>query len=236
MKYFINGKQFEIPSNQKPFNSGSEGKIYIIGNTVYKIYYPSTLKNISNATLVCHKDMLKIHTKQIILPIDLIYDDNNTCCGYTSRLINHKEKITKNIIKLPSNKFIKNLRILENDATTLGENLILMRDINIDNYIFDENNEIMYIIDISRYTRKINLKIDDYIAKNLHNLNLLIEELLYLELKKLNPTKRFFSKRTAKNIVTDLNERKDNALYSEFLSNELKEYPNIYEYVKRKYK
>lgn len=232
MKYYINGKPIDIPTDKACFNSGSEGEIYIIDNKVYKIYYSNTIKNMDDIILTCHKDMTKIKTKQIILPSDLIYDTANTCCGYVNPLIPGNQDDKTGIIKMPSKHFVRNLKVLEKDSTILGENLILTRDLYYDNYLYDSETETMYILDPSRYTRKASLKKADYISKNIKHLNLFIEELLYLEFKKYKPIKTFFPIKKAKYLITRIKDKKQNQLYSEFFEEELKDHKNIYEYTK----
>lgn len=232
MKYYVNGKPIDIPTHRSCFNSGSEGKIFVIGNKVYKIYYSNTIKNMDNTILTCHKDMTKIITKQIILPSDLIYDTKNTCCGYVNPLISGNPDDKTGIIKMPSKKFVKNLKVLEKDSTILGENLILMRDLYYDNYQYDSDTETMYLLDPSRYTRKANLEKTDYIRKNIKQLNLLIEELLYLDFKKYKPVKTFFKRKKAKYLVTHIKDKRQDQLYSEFFEKELENCENVYQYAK----
>lgn len=232
MEYYVNGKLIDIPTHKSCFNSGSEGKIYVIDNKVYKIYYKNTIKNMDNFTLTCHKEMAKIKTKQIILPSDLIYDTANTCWGYVNPLIPGNSDDKTGIIKMPSKHFVSNLKVLEKDSTILGENLILMRDLCYDNYQYDSKTETMYLLDPSRYTRQEGLEKAEYIRKNINQLNLLIEELLYLDFKKYKPVKTFFSRKKAKYLVTRINDKRQDQLYSIFFKKELENHENVYEYVK----
>lgn len=61
MDYFINKKRIYIP--KKCFSSGSEEKIYRIDNKIYKIYYKSKIRSITNNMLIYHKNMTNIKTK-----------------------------------------------------------------------------------------------------------------------------------------------------------------------------
>lgn len=232
MIYYVNNNPIDIPTTKKCLNSGSEGKIYRIDNKIYKIYYTNTISNMTQTTITCHKTMTTIKTKQIILPTDLIYNAKGECCGYVNDPIPGDPNNKTGITKIASNKFIRNLEILQEDSTILGENLILMRDVNEDNYHYDSNTETMYILDSSRYTRKVNLEVEDYIRKNSNSLNALIEELLILDFKKFKPIKTILPKRTAIRIVDRIKEKKQDLSYSEFFKSELQGYESVHEYAK----
>lgn len=232
MKYYIDGKPIDIPTDKNCFNSGSEGEIFVIKDKAYKIYYPNAIKNMDNTIIICHKEMTKIKTQQIILPSNLIYDTTNTFCGYVNPLIPGNPDDKTGIIKMPSKMFVRNLKILEKDSTILGENLILMEDLYYDNYQYDRETETMYLLDPSRYTREANLEKLDCIRKNIKCLNILIEELLYLDFKKYKPVKTFSPRRKAKYLITRIKDKKKDQLYSEFFEKELENRENVYKYVK----
>lgn len=130
--------------------------------------------------------------------------------GYVNKFIEGEEHNKTGITKMPSNEFISNLEILESDSTILGENLILMKDLNYDNYQYNSKNQTMFILDTSKYTRESNLKKDDCITRNIVSLNTLITELLYEDFKTYMPLKTFFPSKKARCLISDIENKKRN--------------------------
>ncbi len=226
MEYFINNKSINIPVDKKPFKIGSEGKVYKIGNEIYKIYYPYMVNEGFGNKEIFHKQLTNIPTQQIILPNGIIYDKDGNYVGYRTKYIEANQQKKTGICKLSTKSFIKNLQILEEDFSILAKNNIIVGDISPLNYLYDEKNKTMYVIDPGRYHK---YKSENLVSINQAYLERLLESLIYLEFITYKPTQ---SKR--KNILLRdyISEKRKNELYSIFFQKELKEYNCLYDYAK----
>ena len=121
MECIVNQKKINIPIDKKPFGEGSEGKVYKINEEIYKIYHQGALNEGYGNKQNFHSYLIGIDTKQIILPDALIWDLESKYLGYKTKLVKGKQKDKTGIIKIPSEQFIKNLQILENDIKVLSE-------------------------------------------------------------------------------------------------------------------
>lgn len=231
MVYYVDGNPIDIKTNRKCFDKGSEGKVYKIEDKMYKLYYQSWLTKMEKSLESRHKKLLEINSQQIVLPNDLIYDQQNHYAGYVTDFVRQTDRRNKGIIKMPSNHFIRNLNILQKDFQLLAENCILTRDVCFDNYIYDKENETMYVIDPGRFTTKYNLQKKDYKGKNQTHLDHLIEELLYLDFTGDNPIFFFIPNKRAQNIIKKINDEKGDKTYGEFFEQILPNYINVADYV-----
>lgn len=70
-KYYIQGKEIVINTNKKEFSSGSEGKLYVIGNKVYKIYHTVALNEGFGNKKIYHQSLLGLNKmfKHYVLPV-----------------------------------------------------------------------------------------------------------------------------------------------------------------------
>ena len=160
MECIVNQKKINIPIDKKPFGEGSEGKVYKINEEIYKIYHQGALNEGYGNKQNFHSYLIGIDTKQIILPDALIWDLECKYLGYKTKLVKGKQKDKTGITKIPSEQFIKNLQILENDIKVLSEKHVLMADTSPINYIFNNENNTMNIIDPGRYRISKSFKSD----------------------------------------------------------------------------
>lgn len=234
MIYYVKDKPIDIPTHRRCFDHGSEGKVYKIENKIYKLYYKSWLHSMGKTLESRHKRLLTIPTEQTILPIDLIYNSFDEYAGYVASFVEKSPKTNTGITWMSSEKLINNLNILRSDFRILSENYILARDVNFDNYVYNQKTDKMYVIDPGRFVHKINLEKEDYIHKNQENLDELLKELLYLDFIKYKPLDTLFPRRMAKNILQVIEERRGQNTYCDFLEQELSGYKNMDEYVSKK--
>lgn len=232
MNYYINGQKIKIDTSKKEFDKGSEGKIYKIDNTLYKIYYPEQLNEGYGEKEKFHSYLQTIATKQIILPQDLIFQEDGKYVGYTTPFIPHDKKNKTGITKLDSKSFIKNLKILEEDTDILSNNYILQADVSPINYIFSKDSGIMNIIDPGRYRNHTKEFKYIYHLQNNIQLKKLIELLLLLDFYEFKPigSKRK-SQLLKEKIMADFNLSKEDRM-SDFFEKELKSHETVESYVK----
>lgn len=235
MECIVNQKKINIPIDEKPFGEGSEGKVYKINEEIYKIYHQGAFNEGYGNKQNFHSYLIGIDTKQIILPDALIWDLESKYLGYKTKLVKGKQKDKTGIIKIPSEQFIKNLQILENDIKVLSEKHVLMADTSPINYIFNNEDNTMNIIDPGRYRISKSFK-SDCLLSNEEQYKELIEILLYLDFIKFKPVG---PKRKELSLKQYLKEqlRDSNLKYSEFFENVLQKHDDVESYAKslRKY-
>ena len=103
MIIYINGERIELTKEQLDYlylGEGQEGVTYIYKDKALKIY-----KSYSSINRLSEKEALylsKIPTKRILMPIDLVYDENGNFIGYTTKFIQNYNRAT--IKQLPISK------------------------------------------------------------------------------------------------------------------------------------
>ena len=185
MVFYINKKKYNLTDEelQKSFiSSGYESQVYKFGNLVFKIYKEICLKYRLNEENV--KYLSNIPTKRILLPKDVIYDENYEFYGYTMKYIKPDEKEDIKDLKLDTLK--KELSIIKKDLLILKDNNVFIDDISDSNFIFNKG---FYFIDSGsyevnkkrskEYIEIINREImNDFIIKNIlfRNYNITYEQ------------------------------------------------------------
>jgi len=231
MIYVVNNKEIDIPISKRPFGKGSEGEVYKIGDTLYKIYYPAALHENYGTKEFHHKYLMPIETKQIILPRDPIYTQNRDYIGYTTPLIPGNQKKKTGITQMPSADFIRNLQILEKDFDTLTQNYVLAADVSTINYIFNSENNTMNIIDPGRYRHHTLQKKESYKIQNDAQLKSLIILLLYLDFIEYKPVGNKRKEQELKELIS--RELKlSNQKLSSFFEDKLQSFDTVDEYAK----
>lgn len=231
MIYLKNDKEINISEEEKPYGEGSEGKIYKKGNYIYKIYFPNMLNESHGNKEKFHQYLIRIPTKQVILPDEMLYSKEGIYQGYRTPFIPGAKRKKTGITQLDSKTFIKNLQILEQDFNILSNNYILVADISPINYIFNAKNSTMNIIDPGRYRHHCLKDLQAYHRQNNEQLNKLIELLLYLDFIEYKPLK---SKKEIQKLKLYLEhlKKKESCCYSELFTKRLKNFENVDEYVK----
>jgi len=157
-----------LDSNKIEFlsNRGSEFTVYKYLDSVIKIYKKDyKLSHLSLEELNTLKNIL---TQRILLPTGTLWNSNHELIGYKMPYIANEKDIGCTSLC----DFFKELEILKQDLELLCNNLIILRDINLSNTIYNGH---IYLIDSGNY-------LIDELDKIIFNIN--ISDLLIAE--KLN--------------------------------------------------
>lgn len=232
MKIYVKGKEIELDTSKKPFGKGSEGVLYEKEGILYKIYYPEQLNEGYGQKEKHHNYLLSIPTKQVVLPLEAIYDERGEYIGYTTKKLVDKPNERTGIIKMPKEKFIKNLLILEEDVALLADRYVLQADVTPFNYIFNSSDSTMNIIDPGRYRHHTKELKWMYYFQNNQQLKELIMILLLLDFYEYKPIGSKRKSQLLRDLIKEkfINFRGQNL--SEFFEEELDKYESVYEYSK----
>ena len=224
MQLFVNDRIVSIDTNKRPYKSGSEGKLYLKDDKLYKIYYKDRLHENLYHKYVYHKYLSNLNTNQIDLPSELISDKKRNYLGYTTKLITKKNTGFKDTTLLDSKIFLQNLKNILEEIDYLTDNNVALKDVSPINFIL--NDDIMHIIDPGRY---IVSDIKDK-KNNLIQIKELMNKVICLDLK--------YYQKMNKETVLKLNRVLDDEIpYSclyDYYSIELEDYPNLLEYSKER--
>lgn len=171
MEYIVNGEIITIEEDEKPYGEGHEGKLYLRGDNLYKVYYENNLC-VCKDKFTFHALLCCIDTNHVNLPDALMYKntDSFSYAGYVTKKVGKKKK-RHGATKMDGKSFFQNLTIWESDAEILAENHVLMIDVGFHNYIYDEEGKAMHIIDPGGYqTRRFFVK-EDYRRNNLKQID-----------------------------------------------------------------
>lgn len=217
MKYITNDNIIEIREKQKALGTGSEGKVFLIDGLVYKIYYPVQIFETGETKQKWHQYMLGIPTQQIYLPTSLIFTYySGYYAGYVTNFANGNQSKKQGFSKMNGEKLFTNLNVLYQDTDLLSKHFIKTQDLSIQNYIYDEENQKMNLIDPGRY-HSINFeKYKNYFNENRQNLEKLIWELIALDLTKLKIAK---TQKEKNHIIAKIEEQKKENAFIEFIEN-----------------
>ncbi len=131
--------------NYMYIDEGMEGTIYRLGNKALKIHdkFPGKAYLEEDEA----KELSKIDTKRIVLPKELIYDDNDKYIGYSTDFIDNCS--LKNISKLSVREFTDEVDLIYKDLITLSDNFVDVDDYTLNNVLFDGG---IHFIDPGSYT------------------------------------------------------------------------------------
>ncbi len=147
MKIIINNELITFSDEELDYwylGEGNEGTVYIWKDKAIKIYKP-----------YCRTDRLseeealflsKIPTKRILLPIDIVYDENNNFIGYTTKFIQNRNREIIKSLSLSTIK--KELEIIKEDIFLLSNRGVSLEDFYYDNFALDDG---FYMIDPGTY-------------------------------------------------------------------------------------
>lgn len=146
MKYIINDRSFTFDEEDLEaifIDGGTEGNCYRVSNYyddfVMKIHHKKPEKKIlDEETCKAIKD---IKTERILLPKDIVYDEEGNYLGYTVDYIGYKRPKIRN---LKMNRVIDEFYTLEKDVDVLSNKNVLIDDLRIFNTIFSDG---IYICD-----------------------------------------------------------------------------------------
>lgn len=151
MKYIINGSVYDFTKEELEYfylDEGEEGICYRIrdynNDFVMKIHHVNPDK-LSLDEDTCNA-LKEINTKRVLLPNNLIYDEDGKYLGYTLDFIEYKRPRIRN---LKIRRVIDEFYTLEKDVDLLTKNNVLIDDLRIFNTIFSDG---IYVCDPGSFT------------------------------------------------------------------------------------
>lgn len=178
MGYRINKKEIDLNKLQK-IAQGKRGYVYRLEKTALKVLENEELNECIDGDTA--KYLSGLRTDKILLPKNLLFY-NNTFKGYTLKLVSQKPR-SKNIISIPKNDFIRNVKELEEDVRVLSSKQVLLNGIDPKNTIFNGS---LYLSDPSRYTIFKTDNIENLENLNKYQLYILLQALIIQDLRKAN--------------------------------------------------
>lgn len=155
--YYVQGKNKSVSLGQNEFlGEGGEGKLYVIGNTTYKIY--SDLNKMDPVSKLQELMDLSSHPN-IICPKDLILEKkNNKVVGFTMDYVDGVS-----LCKLFTNDFLNRNNISPMMTTRLVENIIEeIVFIHDKNFLQVDGNETNYLVDNKTFTTPKLIDVNSY--------------------------------------------------------------------------
>lgn len=137
-----NGSLLDINKLLFLTNKGSEFSVYKYSDLVVKIYKANY--KLSHLSLEEFRILKNILTQRILLPTDFLFNNSDELIGYMMPYIAGKKSLLPDLV---SNLF-NELEILKEDLDLLSSNLIILRDISVENTIYNGH---LYLIDSGNY-------------------------------------------------------------------------------------
>ena len=147
MKYYIGNKVYDFSEEELDryyLDEGTEATCYKMGDTVLKIHHDYPNRDILSEDNC--KRLSKIETDRILLPKDIVYDEDGKYLGYTVKYINSEEPKIKN---LKIGNLINEFYVLEKEVKQLDEEYVLLEDLNYLNTIYSNG---FYLCDPGKYS------------------------------------------------------------------------------------
>ena len=146
MEYFI-GENKELFVPDKKIGQGFEGIVYLNkkSNEAVKIFSKYNKLNIETA-----EKMTQIHTKYILLPRRLVYDEFDNYAGYTTKYIKTNKPMTSStLVNYPIIYLLYLFSKLYKEVDLISNHKLLLADLdNSGNYIYNGN---FYLVDPGYY-------------------------------------------------------------------------------------
>lgn len=220
-RIYLDGKKIDFAKNDYNYlNEGLEAEVYRYKNLALKFYKEKSQKMVIDKELV---EYLKtIDTKRYLLPTATITDDSACFLGYAILFKQHYQTINN----MAFDKFIDEVKFLEEDTLLLSEKGIDIEDLSYDNTIYNGS---IYLIDPGSF--KISMENKSLPRENLDKLNTyIIEELLGNSLSKSLSKKK---KTEMLNSIKEMLKSSSYELISDFLKEEASQSKNLKECPKR---
>lgn len=123
---------------------GTTSDVYLINDKAYKLYrLPFLSEPINKKTI---QVMKTIKTKRIILPENAILNKKRIIIGTISPYIADLGR--DNLLSLSKRQFISEIKFLQEDCISLGEESIGVRDLILSNFVFNNG---IYFIDVGKF-------------------------------------------------------------------------------------
>lgn len=150
MECLVNDKKIRLnPYNMKYSEEistikGTTSDVYLINNKAYKLYrLPFCSENITKEMITTMKSL---KTKRIVLVEDAILNKRHVVIGTISPYI--KDLGRNNLLALSKEKFIDEVKFLEEDCLILADKNIKVVDLFLRNFVFNDG---MYFIDVGKF-------------------------------------------------------------------------------------
>lgn len=119
---------------------------------------------------IVYESMKNIPLKKTLKAFEtlkIINNKNDLVDRYGAYLMQYLEEIKGySIVDMHTSKLLENIKMLEFDAMLLAKNEIVMKDLKIENAIFNRADSMLYIGDIDMYYKAYNEDIVDIMANN----------------------------------------------------------------------
>lgn len=165
MEYFI-GENKELFVPEKKIGQGFEGVVYLNkkSNEAVKIFSKYNKLNIETA-----EKMTQIHTKYILLPRRLVYDEFDNYAGYTTKYIETNKPMTSStLVNYPIIYLLYLFSKLYKEVDLISNHKLLLADLeNPDNYIYNGN---FYLVDPGYY-HFVGNSYESVLGKNIDTIN-----------------------------------------------------------------
>lgn len=212
---YLDGKKIDFEKNDYNYlDEGLEAEVYRYKNLALKFYKEKSQKMVIDKELV---EYLKtIDTKRYLLPTATITDDSACFLGYATLFKQHYQTINN----MAFDKFIDEVKFLEEDTLLLSEKGIDIEDLSYDNTIYDGS---IYLIDPGSF--RLSVKNKSLSRENLDKLNTyIIEELLGNSLSKSLSKKK---KSETLSFMEEMLKSSSCEFISEFLKEKAKKSKNL---------
>lgn len=165
MEYFI-GENKELFVPDKKIGQGFEGVVYLNkkSNEAVKIFSKYNKLNIETA-----EKMTQIHTKYILLPRRLVYDEFDNYAGYTTKYIETNKPMTSStLVNYPIIYLLYLFSKLYKEIDLISNHKLLLADLeNPGNYIYNGN---FYLVDPGHY-HFVGNSYESVLEKNIDTIN-----------------------------------------------------------------
>lgn len=165
MEYFI-GENKELFVPEKKIGQGFEGVVYLNkkSNEAVKIFSKYNKLNIETA-----EKMTQIHTKYILLPRRLVYDEFDNYAGYTTKYIKTNKPMTSStLVNYPIIYLLYLFSKLYKEIDLISNHKLLLADLdNPGNYIYNGN---FYLVDPGYY-HFVGNSYESVLEKNIDTIN-----------------------------------------------------------------
>lgn len=165
MEYFI-GENKELFVPDKKIGQGFEGVVYLNkkSNEAVKIFSKYNKLNIETA-----EKMTQIHTKYILLPRRLVFDEFDNYAGYTTKYIETNKPMTSStLVNYPIIYLLYLFSKLYKEIDLISNHKLLLADLeNPDNYIYNGN---FYLVDPGYY-HFVGNSYESVLEKNIDTIN-----------------------------------------------------------------
>lgn len=165
MEYFI-GENKELFVPDKKIGQGFEGVVYLNkkSNEAVKIFSKYNKLNIETA-----EKMTQIHTKYILLPRRLVFDEFDNYAGYTTKYIETNKPMTSStLVNYPIIYLLYLFSKLYKEVDLISNHKLLLADLeNPDNYIYNGN---FYLVDPGYY-HFVGNSYESVLAENIKTIN-----------------------------------------------------------------